>query len=165
MPFWDALDVIGIQGYFPIAKNQNPTEADLRNGWDRLVKELRAYAKKMDRNIVFTELGYNQSYKAASEPWTYLVDDDGARALQEMCWRVALEAIENEPRIAGALLWKWFPNPRPFGRDFQLATSRIMPIIANAWRGEVPVITFDEEAYERWREERRRGRRRRSNQN
>ena len=78
---WDALDVIGIQGYFPIAKNQNPTEADLRNGWDRLVKELRAYAKKMDRNIVFTELGYNQSYKAASEPWTYLVDDDGRARL------------------------------------------------------------------------------------
>ena len=164
VPFWDALDVIGIQGYFPIAKNQNPTEADLRIGWDRLVKELRTYAKKMDRNIVFTELGYNQSYKAASEPWTYRVDDDGARPLQEMCWRVALEAIENEPRIAGALLWKWFPNPRPFGRDFQLATSRIMPIIADAWQGEVPAITFEEEAYERWREQRRRGRGRRSNQ-
>ncbi|MDE2697979.1 MAG: hypothetical protein OXI23_03845 [Gemmatimonadota bacterium] len=165
VPFWDALDVIGIQGYFPIAKNQNPTEADLRRGWDRLVKELRTYGKKMDRNIVFTELGYNQSYKAASEPWTYRVDDDGARPLQEMCWRVALKAIENEPRIAGALLWKWFPNPRPFGRDFQLATQRIMPIIADVWEGEVPVIEFDEEAYQRWREQRRRGRGRRSNQN
>ena len=165
VPFWDALDAIGIQGYFPITKNQNPTETDLRSGWDRLIKELRAYAVKMNRNIVFTELGYNQSYKAASEPWTYRVDDDGARPLQEMCWRVALKAIENEPRITGALLWKWFPNPRPFGRDFQLATSRIMPIIAEAWQGQVPVIEFDEEAYQRWREQRRRGRGRRSNQN
>ena len=43
--------------------------------------------------------------------------------------------------------------------------QRIMPIIAEAWEGEVPVITFDEEAYQRWREQRRRGRGRRSNQN
>ena len=106
--------------------------------WNRLVEELRAYGEAVDRNIVLIELGYNQSYRTASEPWAYRVDDDGARPLQEMCWRVALEAIESEPRIAGALLWKWFPNPRPIGRDFQLATPRIMPIIARAWQGEVP---------------------------
>ena len=163
VPFWDAVDVIGIQGYFPISKQENPTEKDIRKGWDWLMKELRAFGNKHDRNIVFTELGYNQSYKAASEPWNYRVDDDGARVLQEMCWRVALEAVENEPRIVGSLLWKWFPNPRPLGRDFQLATSRIMPIIAGAWQGQVPEIEFDEEAYRRWREERRSRRRRRSN--
>ena len=156
--FWDALDVIGIQGYFPISEKEQPTEADLRAGWDRLVEKLRAYGDEMGRDIVFTELGYNQSYRAASEPWAYRVDDDGARSLQEMCWRIAFEAIESEPRLAGALLWKWFPNPRPFGRDFQLATPRIMPIIARAWQGEVPAITFDEEAYQRWREARRRRR-------
>ena len=161
--FWDALDVIGIQGYFPISKKEKPDESDLRKGWNLLVKELRAYSEKENRNVVFTELGYNQSYKAASKPWDYRVDDDGARPLQEMCWRIALEAVEKEPRIVGSLLWKWFPNPRPFGRDFQLATPRVMPIIAGAWQGEVPAIAFDQEAYERWREERRRGRRRRSN--
>jgi len=164
VPFWDALDVIGIQGYFPVSKKERPTEKDVRKGWDQLVKELRAYSEAHDRNIVFTELGYNQSYKAASEPWDYKVDDDGARPLQEMCWRIALEAVEKEPRIVGSLLWKWFPNPRPFGRDFQLATSRIMPIISGVWQGEVPQIEFDEEAYQKWREQRRRGRRRRTNE-
>lgn len=134
VPFWDALDVIGIQAYFPLTEKPNPTDVDIRAGWNRRMDELRAYSERSDRNILFTELGYNQSYLAASKPWDYQVDDDGSRALQELCWQVALEAIERESRIVGALLWKWFPAPRPVGRNFPLATPRIRRIIARAWR-------------------------------
>ena len=158
--FWDALDIIGIQGYFPVAETANATEADIRSGWQKVIAELRDYSVEQNRKVVFTELGYNQSYMAAAEPWSYEVDDDGARAVQELCWRAALDAINGEPRIVGALLWKWFPYPRPIGRNFQLATPRIMPIIAAAWQGNVPAIDVDEEAYDRWRQERRNRRRR-----
>jgi len=164
IPFWDALDAIGIQAYFPLSDKKNPTEKDIRSGWEKRVQELRAFSIKHNRNIVFTELGYNQSYLAASQPWDYRVDDDGARPLQEMCWRIAFEAIESEPRIVGSLLWKWFPLPRPFSRNFRLATENIMPIIANAWDGSVPTIEFDQEAYERWRQERRERRQRSNNE-
>jgi hypothetical protein len=160
--FWDALDVIGIQAYFPITQEESPTAEDIRSGWQRVVDELRDYSLTQNRKVLFTELGYNQSYITAAEPWNYRVDDDGARPVQELCWLSALDAIEAEPRIVGALLWKWFPHPRPFGRDFQLATPPIMRIIANAWNGDVPAIEFSQEDYDRWREERRsrRGRRR-----
>jgi hypothetical protein len=159
VPFWDALDVIGIQAYFPITEEESPTATDIKAGWQRVVAELREYSLTQNRNVVFTELGYNQSYIAASEPWNYRVDDEGARAIQELCWLSALDAIASEPRIVGALLWKWFPHPRPFGRNFQLATPPIMRIISDAWQGEVPIIEFSQADYERWREER--GRRRR----
>jgi hypothetical protein len=163
VPFWDALDVIGIQAYFPLSQKEKPNEKDLREGWKKQMAELRGFSTKHNRNIVFTELGYNQSYRAAAEPWDYNVDDEGARPLQEMCWRIAFEAIASEPCVVGSLLWKWFPLPRPFGHNFQLATQNIMPIIANAWKGTVPDIDFDQEAYDRWRQERR-NRRQRSNQ-
>ncbi len=138
VPFWDALDVIGIQGYFPVSEIENPKAQDIRDGWQRIVAELRAYGEQYDRNILFTELGYNQSYSTAAKPWDYGTDDDGARAIQELCWLTALDAISDEPRIVGALLWKWFPHPHPLGRNFQLATPPIMHIIADAWQGEVP---------------------------
>ena len=157
--FWDALDVIGIQGYFPITDEENPTEADIRAGWQRIVDELRDYSQEHNRNVVFTELGYNQSYIAAARPWDYRVDDEGARTVQELCWHAAFDAIDREPRIVGALLWKWFPHPRPIGRNFPLATPPIMRIIADAWQGDVPAIEFSQEDYERWRQERRRSRR------
>ena len=161
VPFWDALDVIGIQGYFPITKEETPTAADIEAGWQRVIDELRDYSLAQGRNVVFTELGYNQSYITAAEPWNYRSDDEGARAVQELCWQTALEAIATEPRIVGALLWKWFPHPRPIGRNFQLATPPIMRIIANAWQGEVPDIEFSQEDFERWWQKRHARRQRR----
>ena len=161
VPFWDAVDIIGIQGYFPISAEEDPTAADLKAGWQQIVAELRDYSLEQNRHVVFTELGYNQSYTAAAQPWDHDIDDEGARGLQELCWVSALDAIGREPRIVGALLWKWFPHPRPIGRNFQLATPPIMRIIADAWQGDVPAIEFSEEDYDRWREERRSRRRQR----
>lgn len=143
VPFWDALDMIGIQGYFPVSEGESPTAVDIRAGWQRIVAELRAYGEKHDRNILFTELGYNQSYTTAAKPWDYRSDDEGARAIQELCWLTALDAIDNEPRILGSLLWKWFPHPHPIGRNFQLATPPIMRIIADAWQGDTQITIHE----------------------
>jgi hypothetical protein len=54
--------------------------------------------------------------------------------MQETCLRAALEAIEREPRVIGAFLWKWFPEPFPVGRNFQLATPTLQRMIADVWR-------------------------------
>lgn len=149
-----------MQAYFPVSNTENPTIADLEAGWQRVVAELRAYSLEQNRNILFTELGYNQSYTAAAQPWDYGIDDEGAQAIQQLCWISALDAIAREPYIVGSLLWKWFPHPRPIGRNFQLATPPIMRIIADAWQGAVPAMEFNQEAFDQWRQQRSARRRR-----
>lgn len=134
VPFWDALDVIGIQAYFPLTDKTSYSEADIRSGWQRQMAELRRYAEPLNRKILFTELGYNQSHQAPIEPWDYAVHGDDARSIQAICMRIALEAINAEDRVVGALLWKWFPNPRPIGRNFQMAAPHIKDVIAENWR-------------------------------
>ena len=134
--FWDALDAIGIQAYFPISEAETPTDSDLERGWQDRMTELRVFAETYRKPIVFTELGYNRSLAAAARPWEYSTDGQVAEELQERCLRIALEAIEQEPAVIGAFLWKWFPNPRPVGRNFQLATPRLKETIAGVWRPE-----------------------------
>ncbi len=134
VPFWDALDAIGIQAYFPLTEARSPNESDLREGWDRIMEELHAFSVDRDRYIVFTELGYNRSLQAAQRPWEPQTDGDQAIALQEACTKVALEAVEREQRVVGAFLWKWFPEPRTVGRDFQLAAPGMRRVLAGAWR-------------------------------
>ena len=95
--------------------------------------ELRAFSERHNRNILFTELGYNQSHQAPLAPWTYPVDGEDALPVQVACMRAALDAIAEEPRVIGALLWKWFPHPRPVGRNFQLAIPPIKRVITEAW--------------------------------
>ena len=133
VPFWDALDLIGIQSYFPIDETENPSEDDLKAGWAKLSNRLREYSKSKDRPVLLTELGYNRSFQAASRPWEYHVDGPEAEAFQSVCLSIALKAIESEPALRGVFLWKWFPHPRPVGRNFQLATPVLRRTISSVW--------------------------------
>ena len=40
VPFWDALDVIGIQAYFPLADSTDSSEEAIRRGWQRRMDEI-----------------------------------------------------------------------------------------------------------------------------
>lgn len=156
VPFWDALDVIGIQAYFPLLDDDDPHVAALagaaavpeslaaldeaaldlalREGWHTVLARLRPYALAHHRPIVFTELGYNRAWSAPVTPWTYAVDGPEAERMQVACMRSALSAIAAEPWVLGAFLWKWFPRPREVGRNFQLATPAMRKTIADAWQ-------------------------------
>jgi hypothetical protein len=132
--FWDALDVIGIQAYFPLADSAAYTPGDIEAGWADRMQELREYSGQAGRHIVFTELGYNRSLEAPMRPWEYRTDGAEAESVQAFCMRAALEAIEREPVVIGSFLWKWFPNPHPVGHNFQLATPAMKAVILEAWQ-------------------------------
>jgi hypothetical protein len=135
--FWDALDAIGIQAYFPLTQEgEAVTEEAIRKGWMGWMERLRAFSEAQDRAIVFTELGYNRSRLAPVRPWDSRTDGDEALPIQEACLRSALLAIDDEPSVLGAFLWKWFPQPRSVGRNFQLATPRMKHVIREAWKGD-----------------------------
>jgi len=134
VPFWDAVDAIGIQAYFPLSEDPRPSDEVLEAAWHERLAELRNFARRHNRKIVFTELGYNRSFKAAQFPWDDHSDGPEAAGFQERCLRMALQCIENDPEVVGVFLWKWFPNPHPVGRNFQLATPRLKRAIADAWR-------------------------------
>ncbi|MEO0812295.1 MAG: hypothetical protein AAFY60_05480, partial [Myxococcota bacterium] len=134
VPFWDALDAIGIQAYFPLAKTTNPTREELEAGWREHMKKLRAYSEAQRRTVVFTELGYNHSTQTAQKPWDYSVENtDAAATLQQLCFEVALSAVNSEPSVVGSFLWKWFPEPYPNGRTYALATEEMKSVICNSW--------------------------------
>jgi hypothetical protein len=131
--FWDALDIIGIQAYFPLTDKKNAKVAELRAGWQTTMATLRKFAAKKSRNIVFTELGYNTSFEAAIRPWDPRSDGPRAAAFQRTCMSIALAAIAAEPRVEGAFLWKWFPPPSAVGLDFPLATPEMKRTLRAAW--------------------------------
>ncbi|MEM6730207.1 MAG: hypothetical protein AAF658_01555 [Myxococcota bacterium] len=137
--FWDALDAIGIQAYFPLSENPDPSTAELEAAWSDRMKKLRTYSAAQARTIVFTELGYNRSTDAARMPWDYRVDgSEQARLLQERCLEAALAAVDSEPSVVGSFLWKWFPEPYPNGRTYALATDEMKSLICEQWCLPVP---------------------------
>jgi len=140
VPFWDALDAVSVQAYFPLSEAEDPTEAELLDGWKRVLSRLRAFSEETGKPVVFSELGYNVSLDAAREPWAYSqargAERARAEALQERCLRVALTAIDPEREwLRGAFLWKWFVG-RSRGENFLMNRAPLPSQIGALWAGE-----------------------------
>ena len=82
---------------------------------------------------MFTELGYNRSFLAPLEPWKSRTDGADAEPLQLACMNAALRAIESEPSVLGAFLWKWFPVPSRRG-NFLVSTPGMRRVVSEVWK-------------------------------
>ena len=137
VPFWDALDAIGVQAYFPLSQAEKPTDEELRQGWRAAIDGMRALSSRLGKPVVCTELGYDLSPDAARRPWESgrrsLADPAAARDLQERCLRIALEETGREPEwLRGAFLWKWFIGSAR-REDFRMQAPELRAVIASTW--------------------------------
>ncbi len=110
VPFWDALDYVGVQAYFPLSKADDPSLAQLRASWTPHLEALRHVARRTGRPILFTEIGYRSAPDAARAPWRWPEEHAQAPpdpALQARCYRAFFAAVWPQPWLAGAMLWKW----------------------------------------------------------
>ncbi len=135
VPFWDHLDLIGVQGYFPISKKPNPAISDLEEGWQPVLNKLKAFHSRVGRPVIFTEFGYNRALNTAAEPWSYQQDTHPeAEQLQARCLNVGLTLLGREHAwFHGAFLWKWFVGPASYS-NFYLDTPTMRDVISQAWR-------------------------------
>ncbi|MHC5114239.1 MAG: glycoside hydrolase family 113 [Planctomycetota bacterium] len=132
--FWDALDVIGIQSYFPLVDREGlPTQRQLDRSWDELLTHLDTFSRKHRRRIVLAELGYNRSSLAAMRPWEYRTGGEHADEIQRRCMRAALRAIDRSDAVTGAFLWKWFPGSRGRRGNFLMTTPEMKAVIREQW--------------------------------
>jgi len=121
IPFWDALDYIGVQAYFPVADRDDPTVAELIHGWNRHRRRLHALQKRIGKPVLFTEMGYRNVSFAGREPWRWPEPDTSppsAPGVQARCYQAFFATFAPEPWFAGAIVWKWHPeaeNDRPTG--------------------------------------------------
>ncbi len=78
VPFWDALDLISINAYFPLRRHLLPESSEtpmldaLRTGWTghlRAIADFRRERQLADRPVLFTEIGYVSRRNSTIEPW------------------------------------------------------------------------------------------------
>lgn len=114
-PFWDALDYVGVNAYFPLSEEPTPSPEHLREQWRPRVEELRDFAHKVQRPILFTEYGYLSVDGCAGKTWE-LEQQRAELPANEQAQANAIEALlatfREEEFWAGGFLWKWYPAMR-----------------------------------------------------
>lgn len=110
-PFWDDLDYIGIDAYFPVDSKSSPTLKDTRKGWQIHKSKMTDYWIKHNKPILFTEFGYRSIDFAGRAPWTVdRVDKQVNLEAQAILIQALFEEFWHENWFAGGFLWKWFPQ-------------------------------------------------------
>jgi hypothetical protein len=115
VPFWDQLDFIGIQAYFPLTDQENPTLDDLLKGWKPHLIQIEKIQQKFKKSVIFTEIGYKSGSDAAIHPWkwnnTNPDEDTAGLETQAVCYEAFFQTFWEKDWFAGVYFWKWFPNP------------------------------------------------------
>ncbi len=109
--FWDELDYIGVQAYFPLTKDKNPSLEQISEGWDKHLTSLEAIHEKYDRPIVFTEMGYRSTANSAARPWEWVEYSDNqdnpySPKTQANCYQAFFDTVWNQDWLAGVHLWQ-----------------------------------------------------------
>lgn len=110
--FWDALDWIGVDAYYPVGGGPEPPSVeDLRRGWAPALRALDGLARRWRRPVVLTEVGYRSAAGAWREPWTW---GDGAPPdpdVQGRLYEAAALALRDLPWLEGVFVWAWDVRP------------------------------------------------------
>lgn len=131
--FWHALDLIGINAYFPLRDDVRTDLgaadklAALRDGWRRTLDGIRGFRRRQQldsKPVLFTEIGYTRWLDSSIQPWAHtgfsVLGWTGRKRLviwseqplDERERRLALRALREEHRrgadglLCGLLYWK-----------------------------------------------------------
>jgi hypothetical protein len=103
--FWDELDYIGVNFYFPLVQDGGIPAP----GSPRLLElsgRLRTLSSRYGKPLLFTEVGFPSISTAATEPWRE-TNAPLDLELQRRCYETVFQAFAGEPWFTGMYWWKW----------------------------------------------------------
>ena len=153
VPFWDELDWIGIQAYFPLSEEDHPDRRTLEAGWSRWIDEIERVQAAAERPVMFTEVGYRSVPGAAREPWVWPRRGESTRderdfSLQADAYRALFSQLWERDWFKGLYVWKWYSGAalarRDYSADFTPQQKVAEDVIREAFRaaraGVAPVF-------------------------
>jgi len=114
--FWDLLDFIGINAYFPLTEKMVPTFEDLKEGWIRWVKEMEDYQAKIGKPIIFPEVGCSSADGGAIRPWEHVPRTEVNLELQKNYYDALSDTFWKKEWFYGLYWWYWGTNPNMGGQ-------------------------------------------------
>jgi len=139
--FWDALDYVGIDAYFPLSDKPRPTIDDLKKGWQEWVVDIERFQKEVNKPIIFPEVGYCSAEGTAKTPWEEIAGGQIDLDLQANCYRAILETFWDKEWFYGVYWWKWGTDIRFGGSNNKNFTPQNKPaqkIVTQWYKKPVP---------------------------
>lgn len=110
--FWNQMDYIGIQAYFPLTNKNNPTLGEIKEGWNSHIKMLERLSKKHNKPILFSEIGYRSDASSTIEPWVWgssldKLTNTTSFETQNLAYEALFQQLWDKEWFAGMYFWQW----------------------------------------------------------
>src|SRR5262249_31832012 len=140
--FWDQLDIIGLDGYFTLTDQNNPTLAQLISAWtsnrfgENIVAAVQNFASSRQKPLIFTEIGYKSTDGTNREPWNFSLSGAVDTAEQRDCYEAAFTVWSQQSSWMRGFFWWAWPVPPPAANDGDYnPRSKPAETVLRTWQG------------------------------
>ncbi|MHA0289049.1 glycoside hydrolase family 113 [Mycobacterium sp. C3-094] len=135
VPFWDALDMIGIDAYLPLSDAPTSDVTALEHSWSSVIGRLAALAAQYGRQILFTEAGYTSQRGTVTDPSNWRISTEPDQAEQASAYEALLTAFSGQPWWAGVFWWVWITPPDTVAEplDFSPRGKTAESVVRQRW--------------------------------
>ena len=138
--WWDVVDYIGVDAYYPLTDKNDPTIEELKAAWQPHLTTLSNLASTWGRSVLFTEVGYRSQDGANRAPWDS--EEVGQIDLQEQAdaYQAVFEEVYTRSWFAGMFWWSWGQSLYEGGHCDSDFTPKEKPAenILRTWYGAQP---------------------------
>ncbi len=113
--FWKELDFIGLNCYYPLSNSNAPSQKDLQQAFDKILDKVEGIAKRFQKPIIFTEIGFRPVEGTWKNPHAQAGDRAFNEVHQRMCYEVVHQGLADKEWCRGILWWKW-PSYLAYGK-------------------------------------------------
>lgn len=124
--WYDAVDLIGIDAYFPLAQSSygyTPSEDEIVARWSNnsdaygpnthIISDISAVQARFNKPVIFSELGYRSGADPLRNPWETGGSYDPTD--QQHALNAAFRAFDGKPWFRGMFIWEWNADPNAGG--------------------------------------------------
>jgi hypothetical protein len=111
VPFWDAVDMIGIDAYFPLSAASTTDVSALQQAWEPIRAAMAEGSARYGRKILFTEAGYTSQEGTTTAPNDWMLGTPPNESEQAAAYQALLATFSDEPWWEGVYWWVWNALP------------------------------------------------------
>jgi hypothetical protein len=107
--WWDAVDYIGVDGYYPLTNdvNHHPDIAELEAAWEEPKAIMANLHATYGKPILLTEIGYRSQHGCANHPYDSNIVSPLDLEEQLYAYEAAFRQLYDEPWLGGMFWWQW----------------------------------------------------------
>ncbi|MCK5450288.1 MAG: discoidin domain-containing protein [Candidatus Omnitrophica bacterium] len=131
VPFWDKMDYVGLDAYFPLTNDNEASLQDLIDSWEGIADEIEEWRQEKgltDKGVVLTEIGYPSADGANRQPWVAISETEDQQE-QADCLEAVFTVLHKRSWFKGYYVWQYFPQERWSPLGFTVDGKRAEEVI------------------------------------